>query len=104
MTGPKSALLQEFSNYYLADELPSFLYDGLDDWADESAARLAVKLGTEGGAAADLLRQAADDRSGPMVEALEKASVYGWTETDEDWTLFRHLVRRIADGIEAAAA
>ena len=100
----REALLQEFSSYYQADELPTFLYDGLDQRVDGSARRLARRLGDDSGQASALLREAAADRAHSFIEEIEDATVYGWTGDDEDWILSRHLVLRLADGIDGASA
>ena len=96
------SLLHEFSSYYQADELPDFLYDGLDQQADGSVRRLIRRLGDSATEASTLLKDSANDRSHSLHQEIERVTTYGWTDTDEDWTLFRYLARRIADGIDSA--
>ena len=96
---PHDALVDEFGSYYQADELALFLHEDLDSHADDSAKRLARVLGESALQAAALLRDAAADRTHPLVGAIEYETAYGWTGSEDDWVLFQYLVRRIADGL-----
>jgi hypothetical protein len=102
MSDPRKILIQEFSSYYTADELPSLIQGNLDEWIDTSARRLFHNHRGSAREIAALLRAAAADRSHPIVADLEYASVYDWTDTEDDWAIFQHITRGIAEGMERA--
>jgi hypothetical protein len=104
MTDPRQVLIQEFSSYYMADEIQSLIRGDLDPWIDASVRRLAYHYGDRANEVAALLQAAADDRSAPIVADLEAASVYDWSGTDGDWVVFQHIARGIARGLADRSA
>ena len=72
----------------------------MDGQAAESAERLVQRLGQLSLEVAALLRAVAEDPQHPFMERIERATVYIWYATPEEWALFQGIARRIADGIE----
>ena len=99
MTSPQGALISEFVNYYNADELPLIVAGDVDAEAEESGRRLVRALGNRAEEAVALLLRVVEDREGPLLEELDRRTMYAWNGTEEDWQLFRRLVQGIAASV-----
>ena len=99
---PQEALLEEFTAYYNADELPEFIHDGLAEQVDESAARMVHILGNHASEVADLIHAMAADPSHPLFEAIGRQTLYDWNGDADSWEKFQEIARRMADGINTA--
>lgn len=99
---PQDALLDEFTAYYTADELPGFIDDHLLEHGGDSAARLVHILGDGAAELPDLLREMAADPGHRLVETIGMQTQYDWNGDPESWEKFQRLARHIADHIEAS--
>lgn len=101
MTEPlnaSDAVKREFGLYYLADELPHPLPQGLSSYYEGSARRLRAAVGDVGvRSLTDLLRAMRENPTHPVVRAIEDDTHFEWTEDQDTWSAFRQLI----DGITA---
>jgi hypothetical protein len=99
---PEDVLLDEFSTYYQADELPLFIETGLSEWVDDSAARIVNFHADVAPQAADLLRNMASDPAHPLLETIAAQTTFGWNGDPHSWEVFQKLALRMADAITVA--
>lgn len=98
---PRQVLLEEFGLYYHSDEL-SFVIrpEDVDTWAEASGRRLVHQLRDRAREAVALLNGVVRREDEALLEELDRATWYGWSGTDENWTLFRRIASRIEATVE----
>jgi hypothetical protein len=101
----KSAVLSEFTRYYLADEMPEWteqeFIEELPEMAEGSARRLQSEAGKNARALVDYLRSLAEDPQAPDVREIENRTLVAWRD---DWSQFQRIVLAIADELERSLA
>jgi hypothetical protein len=99
---PQQTLLEEFTSYYNADELPLFIDSGLEEMAAQSGDRLVHAAGPEGAAAiAGLLRSVLEDREQPLFQQIEDDTQYDWRY--EGWEAFERIAAGMLAKLDAAS-
>jgi hypothetical protein len=92
---------QEFSSYYLPEELPaqwsnSFLENELPEMARKSALRLNYSLKGYGSPILeDLLESACQDSAHPLIQVICDATLIDWAEETEKWDVLKKILSLI---------
>jgi hypothetical protein len=101
---------QEFSCYYMSDELPaawdeSFMEKELPKMARRSAVRLKHELkGENPQELIELLVTASQDPNHSMVQMICDATLIDWPEEPEDWSVLQKLLNQIAMNLKQLSA
>lgn len=92
----------EFSCYYLVDELPEWNEENIETMIPKMTADSAERLLTrvDKSKIEDMVRILSELRNGrkhPLLKRITEGSLMGWDDTEKDWRVFQIIV----DGIIA---
>lgn len=97
---PHQALENEFSCYYLGDELPPLQSDAFRSslpqrtWA--SAIRLRQAVGDDNiGELINTLESLKESPDGALMGEITTATLIGWADDPKDWAVFQNLINQI---------
>jgi len=90
----------EFSSYYLLDELPVWNEENIEkvipEMAAESAARLLTRIdNSQVENMVSVLLELRNNRKHPLLNKIIDGTLMGWNDSEENWRVFQTIVDSI---------
>jgi hypothetical protein len=95
----------EFSCYYLADELPEWNEENIEkvipEMAAESAERLLTRIDkSQIEDMVSVLSDLRDNREQPLLKKIIEGTLMGWDGAEKDWRVFQIIIDGIIANLE----